>query len=108
MSSTSAEAEYRTVTHVIAESSWIRQLLQELRQHADKSTIVYCDNVSVVYLSTNPVQHHRAKHIEVDISFVRDKLQVGEVQVLHALSSLFVDIFTKRVQVQFYRSSAYC
>jgi hypothetical protein len=58
--------------------------------------VVYCDNVSAVYLSTNPVQHRRTKHIEVDIHFVRDKVQVGEVRVLHVPTTLqFADVFTK-------------
>jgi hypothetical protein len=29
--------------------------------------LVYYDNVSAVYLSTNPVQHQRAKHMEIDL-----------------------------------------
>nr|GEV27042.1 ribonuclease H-like domain-containing protein [Tanacetum cinerariifolium] len=35
-------------------------------------TLVYCDNVSAIYLSSNHVQHQRTKHIEIDIHFVRD------------------------------------
>jgi histone deacetylase 1/2 len=75
----SAEAEYRVVAHVVAESCWLRNLLQELHRHIDRSAVVYCDNVYVVYLSVNLVQHRRTKHIEIDIHFVRDKVQVGEV-----------------------------
>jgi len=39
----------------VAEASWLRQLLAELYSTLTKSTLVYCDNVSAVYLSTNPV-----------------------------------------------------
>ena len=39
------------------------------------ATLVYCDNVSVVYLSENPVHHQRAKHIEMDIDFVCEKVK---------------------------------
>ncbi|GKB26500.1 ribonuclease H-like domain-containing protein, partial [Tanacetum coccineum] len=60
------------------------------------ATLVYCDNVSAVYLSCNPVQHHRTKHIEIDIHFVRDLLTAGQVRVLHVPSRYqFADIFTK-------------
>nr|GEV84794.1 ribonuclease H-like domain-containing protein [Tanacetum cinerariifolium] len=38
------------------------------------------DNVSAVYLSCNPVQHQRTKHIEIDIHFVRDLVAAGEVR----------------------------
>ncbi|GJZ59660.1 ribonuclease H-like domain-containing protein [Tanacetum coccineum] len=60
------------------------------------ATIVYCDNVSAVYLSSNPVQHQRTKHIEIDIHFVRDLVATGQVRVLHVPSRFqYVDIFTK-------------
>jgi hypothetical protein len=96
VSRSSAEAEYRAVAHVVAESCWVRNLLQELHCPLDRSTVVYCDNVSAVYLSVNPVQHRRTKHIEIDIHFVRDKVQVGEVRVLHIpTASQYADIFTK-------------
>ena len=40
-----------------------------------KTTLVYCDKVSAVNLSGNPVQHQRTKYIELDIHFVREKIQ---------------------------------
>nr|XP_040246192.1 uncharacterized mitochondrial protein AtMg00810-like [Aegilops tauschii subsp. strangulata] len=45
VSRSSAEAEYRAVANVVAECSWLRQLLHELLSPVDKATIVYCDNV---------------------------------------------------------------
>ncbi|GJU76683.1 ribonuclease H-like domain-containing protein [Tanacetum coccineum] len=72
LSRSSAEAEYHGVANVVAETCWIRNLLRELHTPLSSATIVYCDNVSVVYLSSNPVQHQRTKHIEIDIHFVRD------------------------------------
>ncbi|XP_025792164.1 uncharacterized protein LOC112873429 [Panicum hallii] len=57
VSRSSTEAEYRAVANGVAEASWLRQLLAELHSPLAKSTLVYCNNVSAVYLSTNPVQH---------------------------------------------------
>ncbi|VFQ93802.1 unnamed protein product [Cuscuta campestris] len=86
-SRSSAEAEYRAVANAVAETSWIRNLLLELQQPLRRATLVFCDNVSAVYLSSNPVQHQRTKHVEVDIHFVRDKVALGQIRVLHVPSS---------------------
>jgi hypothetical protein len=60
-----------------------------------KSTLVYCNNTSVVYLSTNPIQHQRMKHIEIDLHFVWERVAIGDVRVLHMLTTFqFTDIFT--------------
>ncbi|CAJ2662323.1 unnamed protein product [Trifolium pratense] len=96
LSRSSAEAEYRGVANVVAESCWLRNLLLELHCSIHKATMVYCDNVSAIYLSSNPVQHQRTKHIEMDIHFVREKVSRGQVRVLHVPSRhQIADIFTK-------------
>ncbi|GKA32059.1 ribonuclease H-like domain-containing protein [Tanacetum coccineum] len=96
LSCSSAEAEYRGVVNVVAETCWLRNLLRELHTPLFTATLVYCDNVSAVYLSTNPVQHQRTKHIEIDIHFVRDLVADGHIRVLHVPSRYqYADVFTK-------------
>ncbi|WVZ92574.1 hypothetical protein U9M48_038625 [Paspalum notatum var. saurae] len=96
VSRSSAEAEYHAVANGVAEASWLRQLLQELHQPLQRATLMYCDNVSAVYLSTNPVQHQRTKHVEIDLHFVRERVAAGSVRVLHVpTTSQFADLFTK-------------
>ncbi|GKA49903.1 ribonuclease H-like domain-containing protein [Tanacetum coccineum] len=92
----SAEAEYRGVANAVAETSWLRNLLRELHSPLHCATIVYYDNVSEVYSSSNTVQHQRTKRIEIDIHFVRDQVAKGHVHVLHVPSRYqYADIFTK-------------
>ncbi|XP_071713412.1 uncharacterized mitochondrial protein AtMg00810-like [Rutidosis leptorrhynchoides] len=96
LSRSSAEAEYRGVANVVSDTCWVRNLLLELHCPLPKCTLVFCDNVSAIYLSGNPVQHQRTKHIEMDIHFVREKVALGEVRVLHVPSRFQIaDIFTK-------------
>jgi hypothetical protein len=95
VSRSSAEAEYRVVANDVAEVAWLRQLLQELQSPLMQSTLVYCDNVCAMYLSTNPVQHQRMKHVELDLHIVRKRVAVGDVRVLHvSTSSQFAGLTT--------------
>jgi hypothetical protein len=88
VSRSSMEAEYRAVAHAVAETCWLRQLLQELHAPISSATIVFCDNVNAVYMTANPVHHRRTKHIEIVIHFVREKVALGQVRVLRVPSSL--------------------
>jgi len=84
------------VANAVAECSWIRQLLQELLLDVSTTTIVYCDNVSAVYLSANPVHHRRMKHIDLDIHFMREQVALGHVRILHVpTAQQFADAMTK-------------
>nr|GEW11551.1 ribonuclease H-like domain-containing protein [Tanacetum cinerariifolium] len=102
LSRSSAEAEYRGVANAIAETCWLRNSLRELYTPLSSAMLVYCDNVYAVYLSSNPVQHQRTKHIEIDIYFVRDLVAASQVHVLHVSSrNQFADIFTKGLPLVF-------
>jgi hypothetical protein len=96
VSRSSAEAEYCAVANGVAEATWLRQLLLELHTPLCRTTLVHCDNISAVYMTSNPVQHQRTKHIEIDLHFVREQVAVGDLRVLHVpTTSQYVDIFTK-------------
>jgi hypothetical protein len=96
VSRSSAEAEYRGVANAPAECCWLRNLLSELQEAVHKASIIFCDNMSAVYLSDNPVHHKRTKHFELDIHFVREHTALGQLRVLHVPNHLqFADIMTK-------------
>jgi hypothetical protein len=78
----------------VVEVCWLRQLLQEL--HAPEEHPHLLRQHQRVYLSTNPIQHQRMKHIEIDLHFVREHVAIGNVCVLHvSTTSQFADIFMK-------------
>lgn len=88
--------EYPGMANVVSESCWIWNLLLELHWPDTKATLVYYDNVNAVYLSDNPVQHQRTKHIKMDIHFVREKVARGQGRVLHVLSVLKILLMKKK------------
>lgn len=80
----STEAEYRALALVVAKLSWLRSLFTELQLPVfSQPPLIYCDNQSTVLLSANPVLHSRTKHLELDLYFVREKVQQGEIVVTH-------------------------
>lgn len=97
ISRSSTEAEYRALALVVAELTWFQSLLSELRLPISRTPpTIYCDNLSTVLLSANPVLHSRTKHLELDLFFVREKVQQGKVSVVHISSKDQVaDILTK-------------
>lgn len=98
VSRSSTKAEYCIVPNGVAEASWLRQLLQELHSPLKCSTLIFCDNVSMVYLSINLVQHQRTKHVELDLHFFCERVAIDDVRVLRVpTTSQFADIFTKRL-----------
>ena len=57
---------------------------------------MYCDNINAVNLFTNPVQYQCTKHVEIDLHFLRERVAIGDVRVLHVPpTSQFTDIFMK-------------
>ena len=99
-SQSSAEVEYRGVMNVVSKSCWLRNLLLELHCPIQKATLVYCDNVSGIYLSGNLIQHQCTKHMEINIYFVRERVARAQVCVLHVPSRYqIVDIFMKGLRL---------
>ncbi|GJV73484.1 ribonuclease H-like domain-containing protein [Tanacetum coccineum] len=50
LSRSSAEVEYKGVVNVVAETTWLHNLLRELHTSLLSATLVYCDNVRVLHV----------------------------------------------------------
>ena len=62
----------------------------------DVHVLIYCDNISSILLANNPVYHVRTKHIEVHYHFIREKVLVKEIDLIHvSTKDQVADIFTK-------------
>ena len=92
----STEAEYRCLAQTAAEVTWLCSLLRDLHIPLSSIPLIWCDNVSAISLTFNPVFHAQTKHIEIDYHFVREKVTQKQLEVrfISTLDQL-VDIFTK-------------
>lgn len=75
----SAEAEYLSMAVPATELTWITSLLSDIGISLKSPLIFYYDNLSVIYLTRNPVFHAQMKHIEIDYNFVREKVANGSL-----------------------------
>ena len=89
------------LANATAEVLWICSLLQELHYHVKSASTLWCDNLSAIYLTANPVFHSRMKHVEIDFHFVRELIAWKSIQVKY-LSTVdqVADIFTKGLSSQ--------
>ena len=91
----STETEYRSIAQTSSELTWIHALLTELK--APFSTpVIFCDNQSVVSIAHNPAFHSRTTHMEIDVFFIRGKIQAKQLSIVHipALDQ-WADVLTK-------------
>lgn len=96
ISRSSTEAEYRCLATVATEMVWLRSLFLDLHICLSNPPVLWCDNLSAVHLSANPILHSKTKHVELDIYFVRDLVLHNKLIVRHlpALEQI-ADVLTK-------------
>ncbi|GJS76657.1 uncharacterized mitochondrial protein-like protein [Tanacetum coccineum] len=69
----------RSVTGYAIFQDLLTCLFQDLQLQVNQPITILCDNASSRTLASNPVQHARTKHIEIDCHFVRDKIRDGKI-----------------------------
>ncbi|CAN6723763.1 unnamed protein product [Malus baccata var. baccata] len=70
----SAEAEFRGMSHGVCELLWLKKLLRDLGFNPKGVMKLHCDNKAAIDIVHNPVQHDRTKHVEIDRHFIKEKL----------------------------------
>lgn len=79
-----------------AEIIWIESLLSELKVNTTRKSVIWCDNLSAVMLTANPILHSGTKYMELDLYFVRDQVINGKMNINHLPATYqCADILTK-------------
>lgn len=81
VSKSSIEAKYISLANDTSEVIWLEALLAELGVKLKQMPCLWCDNLSATYLAANPVFHARAKHIEIDFHFVRERVTRKQLEI---------------------------
>ncbi|XP_031258742.1 secreted RxLR effector protein 161-like [Pistacia vera] len=92
----STKAEYRALVHTVTEVAWLESMFHELGLNFHTIPVIWCDNVSVGALASNPVFHARTKHIEIDAHYIREQVLAKKVAIQYVPSKLQIaDVLTK-------------
>jgi len=92
----STEAEIHALVEGIKESTWLRQLLDELNFDMSDPITLHEDNQSAIAIAIDPVHHSRVKHIEVKTYYIRENLGNQNVKLVYCPTDLMIaDILTK-------------
>ena len=73
----------------------MKNQLEDLQIY-ESNVPIFCDNITSIYLSKNPILHFRAKHIEIKHHFIIDYVQKGVI-ILKFIDTdhQWADIFIK-------------
>ncbi|CAL8169299.1 unnamed protein product [Prunus armeniaca] len=100
VSLSTAEAEYVAAGSCCTQLLWMRQMLEDYGL-AQSCFLIYCDNMSAIDISKNPVQHSRTKHIDIRHHFIRDLVEDKILSLKFVPSEKqLADILTKALDFQ--------
>ncbi|GKA58572.1 ribonuclease H-like domain-containing protein [Tanacetum coccineum] len=92
----SVESEYRCVASATYEVIWIVNLLKDLCIKNLLHVNLYSNSSFAIQITANPSFHEKTKHFEVDVHFIREKVQDGVINTIKVASAnQTADLFTK-------------
>ena len=65
----------------LCEALWLRLLLQDLSYPSGQPIQLFYDNKETYGIAHNPIQHDRTKHVELDIFFIKENLDLKNVEL---------------------------
>ena len=100
----STEAELVSISDILPQALWSRQWLIEQGYSIGPLTLHH-DNTSAIHLAQNgPSNNERTRHIAIRYYWVKDKIEVGEVEIKYlGTSAMVADFLSKPLQGELFR-----
>jgi hypothetical protein len=90
-----AEAEYMAAAMATKEALWLRMMMSDFGMNVSTVKLL-CDNQAAIAIATNPICSQRAKHIDLQYHFIRDRIARKEINLSYVHTSANVaDVLTK-------------
>ncbi|GJU63961.1 retrovirus-related pol polyprotein from transposon TNT 1-94 [Tanacetum coccineum] len=95
----SAEAAYVALSVSCAQVMWMRTQFKDYGFNYNKIPL-YCDSLSAIAISCNPVQHSCTKHIHVYYHFIKEHVERGIIELFfirteYQLAHMFTKALTE-------------
>ena len=85
------------MTEVAKQLTWVKSLFTEIKINLP-SFHLYVDNQGAIFLSSNPVQEGRTKHIDIPYHYIRECVQEDLIRLFYiGTNDQRADIFTKNL-----------
>lgn len=55
--------------------------MYELGVEVPKPMVILSDNLSAIFITKNPISHIKLKYVDLDLHFVREKVENGDIVV---------------------------
>jgi hypothetical protein len=93
----STEAEYMSLSDTSRQLIWLKNLMKELGIELTPIPL-FGDNQGSIFLSSNPVQEKRIKHMDLRYHFIRDAIRDKQVELFFIEGANNpADLFTKNL-----------
>lgn len=96
VSISSTESEYVALSLAICEACWLRKIIVDFDIPFNCPIVLYEDNQSAINIAYNPENNKRLKHIDIKHFFIKEKIDLGLINVVHMnTNDQVADMFTK-------------
>lgn len=82
----------------VSEVLWLVGISKELRVAIETPVKLLSDSRAAIQIVANPIFYERTKHIEINLYFIRGKIQDGTIKTAHVTpKDQEADLFTKEL-----------